>query len=447
MDFLNNSGETQNENTSGKNEVKGEKRIIFELTNESFRDGDPIPEDEKTGQSKDFLEKLHLRNHEINSVETIHELYREEKPDMENDTDKLPDEDEYLFKEVGKAFAEKDIIDLRANLQAISKSIPICQFDAEDIEKYLDKDLDPVEHELIQNELQSDVNLANEIDLYREIDEAIGEKDIMKLRSGLHEICLTESSQHLRSIEEIEDYLSGELDEHLEYSIEDEISINQSLASEVRLFNEINEAISEKDVMNLRLALSAMGKNTKRPEMRGIRSALSFKLKNRFWYAVAASVVVFIGINIFFYDHSNTNSKIYSEFYQPAVCSSGTTRSRTNAEELILNQALTMLNKKEYDEALKLFSDILDKDNKNSAAIFYTGTIYQMKGQYADAIQLYSKVAENEDNLFTEQSNWYIGLCYLKIDQRDKAIDQFKKISAGNGYYRQQSISILEKLE
>jgi tetratricopeptide (TPR) repeat protein len=446
MDIISNSGETQKEKASGNNEANDEKHTIFELSGESSAEEYPKTENEKPGQPKDFLKKLHIINHELNSVETIHELFREEIPEVENDTDLLHEEDEYLFNEVQKAVAEKDIIDLRANLQAISKTIPSCQLSTEEIEKYLEGDLDSQEQGLIQNELKSDMNLASEIDLYRKIDEAIGEKDIMQLRSDLRVIILSESS-HSRSVEEIDNYLSGELEEHLKNSFEDEIISNKHLASEVKLFGEIDQALGEKDVMDLRTSLTSLVKDSNSTEIRGMRSSLSLKLNSRFWYAVAASIVVLVGINILFYSQSSTNPKIYSEFYQPHEYNNGLTRSAMNAEELLINQALTMLSLKEYDKALKLFSDILVKDNKNPAANFYAGTIYQVKEKYVDAIQSYIKVIEEGDNLFTEQADWYLGLCYLKMDQREKAIGKFYKISKGNGYYHQQSISILNKLD
>lgn len=429
-----------------KKEVKGEKRTIFELTDESMEGNYQKPEDENTGNPKDFLEKLHIRNHELNSLETIHELYREEKPEIENDTDLLSEEDEYLFREVEKAVAEKDILDLRANLQSISKTVPGSQLKTEDIEKYLDGDLDPQEYELIQKELKSDLYLADEMALYTEIDEAIAENDIMQLRSDLRAIIL-DGSSHSRKLEEIDDYVSGELEEPLKNSFEEEIFSNQNLAAEVRLFNEINEAIGEKDVMDLRTSLTSIGKDANSSEIRGLRNYISFPLIKKFWYIVAAFIVIFLGINIFFHTYSNSNSKIYNEFYKPAEGTSGTIRSATNAQEQMIDQAFTMMSIKEYGKALKLFSDILDKDNSNPAANFYAGTIYQMKGMYTDAIQAYNKVIEQGDNLFIEQADWYLGLCYLKVNQHDKAVHQFRRISRLNGYYCQQSVSILKILE
>ncbi len=446
MDLIDNTGETRQDKASESIEANGAKKTIFELTDESVEGKQATPEDDKADQSKNFLEKLHIRNHELNSAETIYEIYREEIPEAEKDTDLLSEEDEYLFNEVQKAVAEKDIIDLRANLQAISRTVSSSPFNAEDIEKYIDGDTDIQDVEFFQHDLKSDTNLASEISLHTEINEAIGEKDIMQLRSDIRAIFLTESS-HSRSLEEIDQYVSGEMDEASVNLFENEMISNKKLSSDVKLFNEIDEAIGEKDIMDLRKSLIAIANDGERLEIRGVKKGRSFKLNKGFWYSVAASIVFIIGINQFSYNYSSSNPKIYSEFYQIPEFSSGTTRSVMTNEESLINQALTLLNRKEYDEALELFSVVHTKDRNNSAANFYSGTIYQLKEQYPEAVLAYQKVVKDGDNLFVEQTDWYLGLCYLKLNEREKAIGQFRKISEGEGFYSQQSVSILKKLE
>lgn len=447
MDLINNSGLSDKEKSSENKEAKSPKRTIFELIEESGGATYQKPEVENPDYPKNFLEKLHIRNHELNSLETIHELYKEEIPERESDTDLLSEEDEYLFNEVKNAVTEKDIIDLRANLQAISKTVSNCQLSTEDIEKYLDGVIDPQEYELIQKELKSDVSLSNEIALYTQINEAIGEKDIMQLRSNLQAIMLSESS-HSRTFEEIEDYVTGGMDDSMKNSFEDEAISYHHLASDIKLFTEINEAISEKDIMNLRSILTTMDKDTNKPEIRGVRNRLSLKLAKKYWFIAAASVAVLMGINLFFYVSCEPGSKIYNDYYRPAECDLGTMRSAANnTEEQMISQAFTMLSIKEYDKALELFKSLMSKDNLNPAANFYTGTIYQLRGDYTDAVQSYKKVISESDNLFIEQADWYLGFCYLKMNQHNKAIDQFRKISRGKGYYAQKSNSILKKLE
>ena len=402
-------------------------------------------EDDNVGYIGNFLQKLHLRNHTIAAKETVHEVYRTDEIILENDSELLSGEDELIFSNIQEAVAEHDIMDLRANLQSISQSISAHNWKSEEIEDYLSGGLDAESRIMIENEVLININLENDIELYREINEAIGEKDIQKLRSGLRGIIEFESS-HARTVDEIEDYLSGELEESFMNSFEEELMTNSGLAVEVRLSSEINNAIGENDIMSLRESLKKIKDSRIEPENQQKLGISPPRLQRTIWYAAAASVILLLGISGIFNRHSYSAPELYSEYYHPLEGNLGATRSASRPEEVSLNQALIKMNNKDYDAALKLFSDILVNDRQNIVSNFYTGTIRQQKGQYDGAIQSFTNVISQGDNLFVEQSEWYIGLCYLSRNEREKAIRQFRKISNDNGYYQQQSQAILKKL-
>ena len=78
---------------------------------------------------------------------------------------------------------------------------------------------------------------------------------------------------------------------------------------------------------------------------------------------------------------------------------------------------------------------------------FYTGASLQETGKYQNAIKEYETVIIDKDNLFTEQAEWYIGLCYLQTNENRKAYRQFKKIAEKEGFYQQKAQSILNKIK
>jgi len=402
--------------------------------------------DEDFGDIGNFLQKLHLRNHTIASKETIHEVYRKDEMISGNDFELLSEGDELIISNVQQAVAEHDIMDLRANLKSISQSISAHNWKSEDIEDFVSGDIGEEYRMMIENEALVNLNLADDIELYNEINEAVGEKDIRQLRAALSKIMEIESS-HDRSVDEIEDYLNQELEESLMNSFEEELLINEGLVAEVKLYQEINDAVGERDVMELRESLKNIkdaGIDTENQQKRGIAPP---RLRRVVWYAAAASIILLLGLNVTFQNHSFSNPELYNEFYHPVEANLGTSRSASLPEERLLNQALVEMNNKEYDSALKLFSEILQKDGRNIAGNFYTGTIRQQTGKYEDAIHSFTNVITQGDNLFVEQSEWFIGLCYLNRNEREKAIRQFRKISQSNGYYQQQSKAILKKLE
>jgi len=56
-----------------------------------------------------------------------------------------------------------------------------------------------------------------------------------------------------------------------------------------------------------------------------------------------------------------------------------------------------------------------------AVAHFYSGASFQETGQYKNAINEYQMVINDKDNLFIEQAQWYIGLCYLQTNDSKKA--------------------------
>jgi ethanolamine utilization protein EutP (predicted NTPase) len=425
-------------------EVKKKEDIHFDLPDENKQYENLNIKDEDLDQTANFLQRLHLRNHSVALKETIHELYRPDEEIHEKDTDFLSEEDEILFGEIQKAVSEHDITNLRSNLQFISSNISSHQYSFEEIEDYLEGDLETEFADKIQEEAEINSNLAADIQLQREINLAIVEKDILQLRSGLKGIFENESS-HNHSVEQLEEYLSNELDEKQREMIDEELRINAGLRKDLAILNEINEASGEKDIMLLRENLTRIKETEIEDDLNQKRGINPFKNQKVLWYA-AASVFLILGFNFALRQHSNSAEELYKEYYQPYDINLGVTRSVSVTTDPI-NQALDKLTQRDYTSALTILSDILRKDPDNAVSNFYSGTIYQIKGDYGKALEYFHKVIQQGDNLFVEQAEWYTALCYLNNKDQANAIRQFRKIVNEKGYYKDKSEELLEKLE
>lgn len=391
-----------------------------------------------------FLQKLHIFNHVTASKETVHEIYRPEEVISETDNEFLSAEDEMLFGEIEMAVGEKDILDLRANLQSISASISHHEFSNSDIEDFVNGEADEETRRMIAQEMMINEALAAEIELFGEIDMAIAESDIMGLRASLGEIMGVETS-HTRSVNEIDDYITGSLDDSELASFEDELLSNPGLVAEIKLNKEINEAIGEDDVMALRRSLQSIRHDETQndKEQRGFSAP---RRKQYMWYA-AASLALLLAIGGLIRTKNYTNTQVYAEFYQPYSGLSNISRSAASNNGELMNQAVVNIESGDNKAALSQLSQILSKDSENYTANFYSGLAYQADDENTKAIEAFNKVIQHGDNLFVEQSEWYIGMCYLNNEERDKAIAQFRKIVAENGYYSSQARSILNRLE
>jgi hypothetical protein len=56
------------------------------------------------------------------------------------------------------------------------------------------------------------------------------------------------------------------------------------------------------------------------------------------------------------------------------------------------------------------------------------------------------EIIDNKDNLFVDQAEWNLGLCYLRSGKAMKAENLFVRISRGNTVYKKNANQILRKL-
>ncbi|MGE4586652.1 MAG: tol-pal system YbgF family protein, partial [Mangrovibacterium sp.] len=225
---------------------------------------------------------------------------------------------------------------------------------------------------------------------------------------------------------------------------EAQMEVQPELHAELLLHQEINQAIRENDVMELRVRLDNI-----REESRGIRQkerSLFQRLprKKLAATAVAASLLLLIGISgILRHDMPATPEKLYQNYYTPYP-GTGISRSVTESADRAINTGMLRFNEGNYEEALKQFSLVLEQKEKDPVALFYSGMSFQAIGSYEKAIASYCRVGRG--NLFTDQAEWYTGLCYLQLEDRGKAYALFSMIASGKGYYHKQAEAILRKM-
>lgn len=339
---------------------------------------------------------------------------------------------------------EKEIMDLRANLKSIANSVCIHERTLEEIEDFLDGDLDAEIEALIKEEMLTNPALANEIELHGEVNIAVGESDIMKLRDGLKNIMASEYS-HSKSIEEIDSYIYEDMDEYVAALFEEELLENSGLANDLAFQKDLDRAIAESDVMALRTKLQQISieEQEKNAELLGVASP---KRKNLYWYAAASVIVAMIAISSLLSQSPKSDQQLYSSYYQPYKAGSNVSRSATAATDQ-MDIAIREIDKGYYSLALTTLEKASNVDNDGFSISFYSGVALQELGQYKNAIHSFSEVVRHGDNLLVEQSEWYIGLCYLRIEERDKALRQFRNIVARDGFYKEKSRKLLRQLE
>ncbi|MDX9883983.1 MAG: hypothetical protein RBS73_18130 [Prolixibacteraceae bacterium] len=387
------------------------------------------------------LPRIHIFQHEIAAKENIHQFYKEQFQGAESEEDLLSPADEAIVAEIRNALQENDITELRANLAQIAQGIPEHRRSEEDIEKYLSHEMEPFEMADFEEELAFNQRLEADIQFHREVEAALMETGIMELRASLDKIQGIEHSVAGRA-EDIERYLHDELEQEELSVFEEELTENPLLAAEVAMYKEVDIALEEKEIISLRSALEAIGKETRKNNQQAIRMP-----KSRVAVAsIAASLILLLSIGGLLTKQTISENDLYTEYYQPYQ-GAGIVRSGNATMDQALTVALQKYNAREYESALKLFQEVIANDEGNPVGHFFSGVSYQETGRFSKAIEEYKIVVKDRDNLFVDQAEWYIGLCYLQSQDRKKAYRQLDKIAKSNSYYSRKAEAIIRKLK
>jgi len=389
--------------------------------------------------------KIHLYQHKIAGKENIHQFYKEQMDSNPvGKEESFSAYDENIFSEVQNALEESDILEIRANLNQIALSMPAHQYSAEQIDDFVFDRLDSDTRAQFEQELSINQSLANDVQLIRDIDLAWAENDIMDLRASLKEIQKTETQASLR-IEEIEGYIYNQLSEDQLASFEAELAENKDLQAQINLIRNIDLAINENDVMQLRDNIQKIGEKFADQKQTERSLIGKFNARKVIYSAVAASLIIMLSISGLL-SKQESEQEIYQKFYT-TYQTTGINRSASLETNLKLSEGLQKFDSQDYQSAISLFRQVIENDQNNMVGYFYAGLALQETGKYNTAIQQYQTVISNKDNLFVEQANWYMGLCYLLTNEQKKAYSKFNEIAENKGFYQIKAQAILRKMK
>ncbi len=243
--------------------------------------------------------------------------------------------------------------------------------------------------------------------------------------------------------ENIENYIDNELRGQDLAQMEAAIEEDEDLKQEYRFRKEVNEALKEEDVMNLRAKLqniSGVESQTRPAVMEWVK---------RSKVAVAAASLAFLvglgGIGYHYLNAPETTGEIFHKYYEPYETTI-TFRSADTELNLLLTEAYEMYQKENYTQALELFRQVMDK-REDMAARLYSGISYMEIEKYQKASKSFRSVIEDENNLFLEQAKWYMSMCHLKIGDVSKARNLLAELSQESRFYDERAKEVLKKLK
>jgi tetratricopeptide (TPR) repeat protein len=239
----------------------------------------------------------------------------------------------------------------------------------------------------------------------------------------------------------IERYLDGEMTGKELVWFEKEFDSNEWLQKELRLRKKVNQAILDEDSMRfndeLEDAYAAYVHNNE--------SSSGGKRKIVIGGTVLASLVAALILILSLTGKQYTNEQLFERYYKTYE-SNLTFRSGDNELNHDLDLAMQLYENKDYTRALELFETILQNDPDRVGLNFYSGISQMEIKEYYQAGKSFQKVLDDRYNMYMEQAEWYLSLCYLITNRDDKAVKLLEKIRNDKGYYHQEARKLLRKL-
>jgi tetratricopeptide (TPR) repeat protein len=244
----------------------------------------------------------------------------------------------------------------------------------------------------------------------------------------------------------IDAYLDGELTSGEKQFFENELLKNQDLARDLELHREVNETLRDTNVIKFRQKLDKIHA-TIEPEYQ--QSLAGKVIRSKYSRIAAASVVVLFTAGMLINSLTNqplNTEKLFNRYYEiPEI--SDNVRS-DDAVNMLFFKAVSCYSDRQFSEAVVLFEQIIQVDSKNMEAHLGAGISNIEINQPTKAEKSFETVIKQKDNLYVDQANWYLGLCYLKMNDLDKAEHQFEQIAADERAIMQGNAKkILKKLD
>jgi tetratricopeptide (TPR) repeat protein len=241
----------------------------------------------------------------------------------------------------------------------------------------------------------------------------------------------------------IQKYLDHDLSSKDMKRFEADLEASPELQSDLFLHKEIDEALADADVLSFRDQLTGLRKETKQSEE---KKKSSVRFTKPWHYAATAAVALILAIGLAsVLDRPLSNKDILKKYYKPYEVAL-INRSNNTQLDLILRHAEQLYLEGDFAEAVIYFEKVLTEQPDQIATNLYSGISYFELERYKDAGKSLNKVIEHNDNLYVEQAEWYLGLCFLATNETERARRQFARIASSNSDRRDEAEKLMKKI-
>jgi tetratricopeptide (TPR) repeat protein len=234
----------------------------------------------------------------------------------------------------------------------------------------------------------------------------------------------------------IERYNAGEMDEAEKQWFRKELSGNEKLRMEVELRKKTDNILKNQDILNLRNKLNAIEKQ------REVSIPVKKPGRPLIKYAAVIAALVIIGSLALLSNKKMNSDEIISRYYKPYETAAAS-RSAEVVRNSDYNLALEYYDIHDYRNAAIYFNKVIESEPGNMQSTLLNGISNFESHNYPAAKNSFSKVIEDDDNLYIDHAQWYLTMCYIITDEKEKAVKQLSMIENSNTIYRKDARKVL----
>lgn len=163
-------------------------------------------------------------------------------------------------------------------------------------------------------------------------------------------------------------------------------------------------------------------------------------------WTAAACFVLLLAVSLpgIFSDKKPENlHDVYASFYQPYQADL-LLRDKAPTPDDPYTMGLNEYLKANYGSALSYLNEVESGSILNKSMFLLKGICLMETGNFEDAILAFNSLSD--DPVLNDYGQWYTGLCFLELEQPDKARELFREMSRREGYYRDISGMVLKRL-
>lgn len=230
----------------------------------------------------------------------------------------------------------------------------------------------------------------------------------------------------------IEKYVDDILDRDDQKVFDEKLHSSPEFVQEVELRKSMLEAIRMEDKSILRQELKKEAKNI-------VLHPIN-QTKNRWTYAIAASIAILIAFSYFLLPSS---SSLFHEYYVPFPESPITRSESGEVNDYAI--AMQQYSVGDFENALATLLAI-DEEGFQDEVNLYIGNCYLSLNNPEKAIDPIQKAIGSDNEQIKLQAQWYCALTYIRSGNKLQAINQLEEIASTNNTYVNKSKILIKKL-